>query len=642
MSQSSTLNFQRLFESAPGLFLVLDPALQIVAVTDAYLSATMTHREAILGRYIFDVFPDNPEDPEATGVRNLKASLEAVLKYKVPNAMAVQKYDIRKEGSDEFEERHWSPINFPILDETGDVGLIVHRVEDVTEMSRLGRIETDLERFFSISLDMLCISSSDGRFKKLSPSFTDVLGWTTEELTDSPFVDFVHPDDLDATLAEVDRQVRTGEGVLNFENRYRHKDGTYRVLSWKSTPQPGGLMYATARDVTQAKEAQRQLIEAKTEADRANAAKSEFLSRMSHELRTPMNSVLGYAQLMKLRSNDPKTHESADAILKGGHHLLELINEVLDLARIESGKFTVSLEPVSVDAIIEQAIHLVRPTATAQDIRIELAGDPTQDEYVFADRQRLVQVLVNLLSNAIKFNRAQGTVTLRYIRVDADSCRFEVADTGVGIDSQQLDRLFKPFERLGQEAIEGTGLGLALSSSLVQLMGGEVTLLKTGPEGSTFGLTLKNSKNSHGTVVSPVEPEVLREFTEDEILDVIYIEDNLANIQLFETIFEEVGGIKLTTAMQASVGVALVEAHLPDMVMLDLNLPDFHGYEVLGRLKGNPKTRHIPVVVISADATKGQMNRLMEAGAQAYLTKPIDLPSLFAQIELVRTKKLQS
>lgn len=614
---------------------------QIVAVTDAYLSATMTQREAILGRYIFDVFPDNPNDPEATGVRNLKASLEAVLKYRVLNKMNVQKYDIRKEGTDEFEERHWSPINFPVLDETGEVGLIVHRVEDVTEMVRLGRAETDLERFFTISLDMLCISSADGTFKKLSPSFTDVLGWSTEELTNSPFTDFVHPDDLEATLAEVDRQVKTGEGVLHFENRYRHKDGSYRILSWKSTPQPGGLMYATARDVTQLKEDQLELILAKNEADRANAAKSDFLSRMSHELRTPMNSVLGYAQLMKMRSTDGKTQESAEAILKGGHHLLSLINEILDLARIESGKFTVSLEPVSVHTVVDEALHLVRPTATAQEISIDMRGQSLEGEYVFADRQRMVQVLVNLLSNAIKFNRPKGKVFISYSKLNEVSSCIDVTDTGEGIDSQQLHRLFKPFERLGNEATEGTGLGLALSFSLVQLMGGSLSLLSTGSQGTTFRMTLKSSERVSATPSIQAEPEERKEFAEGDNLNVIYIEDNLSNIELLETIFEEIGGIKLMTAMQASVGVALVEAHLPDMVLLDLNLPDYHGYEVLGRLKGNPHTRHIPIVVISADATKGQIGRLMEAGAQAYLTKPIDLPSLFAQIDSVRQNRQQ-
>jgi two-component system cell cycle sensor histidine kinase/response regulator CckA len=251
-------DFRVLFESAPGLYLVLTPDWRIVAVSDAYLYATMTRREAILGRGLFEVFPDNPNDPSATGVSNLRASLERVLAKRAADAMAVQKYDIRRPESEGggFEERHWKPVNSPVLGPGGEVVYIIHCVEDVTQQ-RLAEVERD--RFFELSLDMLCISKADGYFKRLNPAFSATLGWSMEELLTRPFMDFVHPDDCAATLREVERQVSAGEKVLGFVNRYRHKDGSWRWLSWKSVPYADGFMYATARDITELRQAEEAL-----------------------------------------------------------------------------------------------------------------------------------------------------------------------------------------------------------------------------------------------------------------------------------------------------------------------------------------------------------------------------------------------
>lgn len=650
-SAASALDFQRLFQSAPGLYLVLTPTLEIVAVTDAYLGATMTDRKAILGKGLFEVFPDNPADPAATGTRNLRASLEVVLQERASHQMAVQKYDIPIPGSDGFEERYWSPINVPVLDDAGKVALIIHRVEDVTEMVRLGMAQGDLDRFFAISLDMLCISSSDGYFKRVSPAFTRTLGWSVKQMQSRPFIDFVHPDDRDATLREVERQIRAGEKVLQFENRYQHKDGSWRVLSWMSIPQPGGLMYATARDVTEQKRSEAEisklneglrlraieLDEARHGAERANQAKSDFLSRMSHELRTPMNAVIGYAQLLEMRSDDPKTLESARAILKGGRHLLGLINEVLDLARIEAGKLAVSMEPVPVKGAIVHALELLTPAAEARGIKIEFLSEPDESVHVMADRQRLIQVLLNLLSNASKFNRLGGRIEIRCSQGSSGKVRIEVTDTGHGIEEKSQSALFQPFERLGNESVEGTGLGLALSRSLMKLMGGTIALVSTSEAGTTFALEL-NVAASPTASLAPSDDQCQPKVGEPGgRLRIVYIEDNLSNLQLLETVFEDIGGIELISAMQASVGLSLVKDHVPDLVLLDLHLPDAHGFDVLQELKADPKTAQIPIVVISADATENQIKRLMKAGAKSYLTKPIDLPALFSELEDVRS-----
>jgi PAS domain S-box-containing protein len=302
-------NFQDLFESVPDAYLVVTPQLVIAAVSDGYLLATMTKRDQIIGRHLFDVFPDNPDDSTANGISNLSASLTRVLTQQTPDVMAVQQYDIRRPNSEGggFEVRFWSPVNTPVFGVNGEVTYIIHRVEDVTEFVRLkqtgneqqriteelrtrtgemeaeifrraqhiqevnGRLRTeldtrkqaeqDVEHFFSLSLDMLCIAKSDGFFKRVSPAFTRTLGWSTDEMLTRPFLDFVHPEDRAATLREVERQVARGEQVLEFDNRYQHKDGSWRVLSWKSVPQPDGLMYAIARDITESKRAEAMLHE---------------------------------------------------------------------------------------------------------------------------------------------------------------------------------------------------------------------------------------------------------------------------------------------------------------------------------------------------------------------------------------------
>jgi PAS domain S-box-containing protein len=502
------------------------------------------------------------------------------------------------------------------------------------------RAEVERDRFFDLSLDLMCISSADGYFKRVNPAFSAVLGWTTEELLTKPYTDFVHPDDLDETLKEVGRQVQRGETVFSFENRYRHKDGSWRVLNWKSVPQPGGLMYAAARDVTEFNKMVNSLNEAKAEAERANAAKSDFLSNMSHELRTPLNAVIGFAQLLDMRTTSPETREASQSILKAGRHLLTLISEILDLARIEAGKLTLSVESVPVGEVLEHAVELVRPIAEAKGIHIAIEADVCRDLHVVSDRQRLVQVLLNLLTNATKYNRLNGQVVVRCVAGEGTH-RIEVADTGLGIDDSGQARLFQAFER-GNHMEEGTGLGLALSRRLMQLMSGDLVLVKTGPEGSTFGVELKSAEppapgESNGGESQPI---VLRKPTEQ--IKVVYVEDNLSNLQLLEKVFEAVGNVELIPAMTAGMGIEMIDSHLPDLVLLDLHLPDAEGVDVLLKIRANPRTAGIPVIVLSADATENQISRLLRTGAKSYITKPIDLQLLFAELnDIKRIKREQ-
>ena len=487
----------------------------------------------------------------------------------------------------------------------------------------------ELERFFSVSIDMLCISSSDGYFKRLSPAFTRTLGWSVQEMLERPFLDLVHPDDRKATLAEVERQVVEGEPVLQFENRFQHKDGTWRLLSWKSVPQKGGLMYAAARDITEQKQMELALRNSKDGAEQANLAKSEFLSRMSHELRTPLNSVLGYAQLLDLQYEDPKIKEATASIMKGGKHLLQMINEVLDLSRIETGSLAVSVEPVAVSQVLHQAIGLLQPIADGAGIQLGIEGDVCEGMQVQADRQRLLQVFVNLLGNAIKYNRAGGKVWVRCEVGSDGNGRIEVSDTGVGIAKNDQEQLFQPFQRFGDPGIEGTGLGLALSERFVNLMGGTLGLSDSSTSGSTFFVELKRAEAAHLELTPPLAADSPTGSFTNRRGTVLYIEDNLSNMRLLEMVFAEGENIRLIPAMQGLVGLELARVHHPDLILLDLHLPDLMGDKVLQRFKADPATHTIPVVVLSADATAKQIKALRAGGAVDYLTKPLDLKRLF-------------
>ncbi len=369
---------------------------------------------------------------------------------------------------------------------------------------------------------------------------------------------------------------------------------------------------------------------AEAEADRANRAKSDFLSRMSHELRTPLNGIIGFAQLLELDVKSPDERESVEHILKGGRHLLALINEVLDIARIEAGKLSISLEPVSVSDVVCSALDLVRPQAAQRGVR--LPATMTSDRYVTADRQRLQQVLLNLLSNAVKYNREQGEVAVTCEADPAGRVRLTVSDTGEGIAPAMLDRLFTPFDRLGAEqtGVDGTGLGLALSKRLVEAMGGRIDV-HSGPDGTAFTVELEASEGVIGSLAA-VEAAV-----DDARVPshgtVLYIEDNVANLRLLERIIRRRPALTLLTAMQGSQGLELAQAHRPHVIILDLHLPDLPGEEVLARLRADARTRQIPVVILSADATPGQVTRLLAQGARAYLTKPLDLNELLSLLD---------
>ena len=381
---------------------------------------------------------------------------------------------------------------------------------------------------------------------------------------------------------------------------------------------------------------------ARQAAEEANRAKSDFLSRMSHELRTPLNAVLGFAQLLETEDLDEDGHDSVKQILRGGRHLLDLINEVLDITRIETGTFQLSSEPVLAEAVVDDVLRLTAPLAEQQNIHLVRGASSGNGQHVLADYQRLKQILLNLIGNAIKYNRPGGTVAVSCEPVASSRLRIAVHDTGPGIRPEQRDQLFTLFERLGAEqtSIEGTGVGLALSRRLAEAMGGSVDVASTVGQGSTFWVELpivEGPVERFERFQGPQEPAV-REFEPATTrAKVLYIEDNLLNLRLVNRILDDHPGIELITAMQGRLGLELAREHQPKLVLLDLHLSDVNGDEVLRQLRDDPATASIPVVVVSADATAAQMRRLLAEGASSYLTKPLDIQALRELLDGVPT-----
>jgi PAS domain S-box-containing protein len=434
-----------------------------------------------------------------------------------------------------------------------------------------------------------------------------------------------------APLTEVEHELaETGrwEGEL-VETR---KDGVQIIVSsrWAVRRNAEGRpiqVLVSNTDITAWKAARDALRLAKQEAERANQAKSEFLSRMSHELRTPLNAILGFGQLLEMGDLDEQELDSVKEIGKGGKHLLELINEVLEISRIEAGRLAISLEPVSVHELVAETLSLIRPLAEQRRLTLRYEDGGCAGQYLRADLQRLKQILLNLLSNAVKYNVEGGSVRVSCGPGPEGTRRISVSDTGPGIPTEKLDDLFEPFERLGAEQAhpEGTGLGLALSQRLAEAMGGSIGVETAPGQGSTFWIDLQRAEDplSRVALAENQRPKPARRSNASRTA--LYIEDNLSNLKLIEGILSQRPEVRLISTMHGRMGLDLAREHRPDVILLDLQLPDMSGREILDSLKADSATRDIPVIVISADATKGQVRDLLAAGAVAYLTKPVDI-----------------
>jgi CheY-like chemotaxis protein/two-component sensor histidine kinase len=356
---------------------------------------------------------------------------------------------------------------------------------------------------------------------------------------------------------------------------------------------------------------------------------------MSHELRTPLNAILGFGQLIARQNPSEVLHKRVGHILTAGRHLLNLINEVLDISRIEAGNLQFSLEPVSANESLNEALSLMRPLAAERKIELTMTGIGDEQHYVMADRQRIKQVLLNLLTNAVKYTPVEGQVTISIATSAGERVRIVVSDSGAGISEDKLPRLFIAFDRLGAEnsAVEGTGLGLALCKRLMLAMHGQIGVQSDPGRGSTFWIELPSCPSPLARLGAEKRRDGSIFGDGSKRHRLLYIEDNASNLILVQEMVAELQGIELIVAKEGQAGFDLAISTQPDLVLLDLHLPDVPGWTVLSRLKADARTFHVPVLVISADATERQMKRLAAAGARGYLTKPIDADEFFTAVE---------
>jgi PAS domain S-box-containing protein len=496
-----------------------------------------------------------------------------------------------------------------------------------------------------------------GRFTHLNPAAVRLFGARDAgDLVGRPVIDRIHPDSRDAVRERVRVLTKEHRAVPPLPERYLRLDGSVVDVEVTAAPfdgdgEPG--MQVIVRDITERRRAEQALQQlnaeleqrvvqrtaeiaaARDEAERANRAKSEFLSRMSHELRTPLNAILGFGQLLAMDRSDPARAAHVREILTAGRHLLELINEVLDLARIEAGHFSVSVEPVALGPLVDECMGLLRPQAEARGITLH-GGAADVPWTVRADRTRLRQVLLNLIGNAIKYNRPQGRVSVHAV-ADGDVVRLRVDDTGPGLDAAQRARLFVPFERLGvaDPQIEGTGIGLALSKRLIELMGGAIGVDSRPGEGSSFWVELPRAVEPAVAIAAPSaagEAVAAAPATSPRI-DVVCIEDNEANARLVEHICALRPAVRLHTATTPAEGLALAHAHRPALVLLDIHLPGMDGFAVLERLRADPVTRDVPVIAVSANAMPRDIERARAAGFDDYLTKPLQVTDVLQLLD---------
>lgn len=491
------------------------------------------------------------------------------------------------------------------------------------------------------------VADRDGRIQYVNPAYQALLGYQAEEVIGQDFA-------LIGTAPDQNQQV---QGIMDCLSRsegwrglfkLRRKDGSEFISQSNirsiTSPESGELLHSFNMFIDYSEEMARQeaLITAREAADRANQAKSDFLSSMSHELRTPMNAIIGFAQMLEYDSElTADQQDNVHEILKAGRHLLDLINEVLDLAKIESGRVDLSMEGIDLAVLGEDCRQLLQPIADQAGIHLGI--ELPSKSVVFADRVRLKQVLLNLLSNAIKYNRPHGTVRLSVTASKPGYLRLAVADTGLGIASKRITELFQPFNRLGAEAseIEGTGIGLTITRRLVEMMGGEISVESTLGVGSTFwvnlavGLTAQiGTDEMLNDANTPVEVGMATS-------TVLAIDDNPANLKLIAKVMGTRDNIHLLSAHTPELGIELALAHRPDLILLDINMPGMDGYQVLEVLKSHMVLRAIPVIAVTANAMPHDIERGKRAGFANYMTKPIQISALMETIEycLKDTKK---
>jgi len=577
-------DFRTLFEALPGAYCVLDPDLVIVGASDAYLRETRTTRAAIVGRPIAEIFPDCP-DPGGPG--SLRASLDTVRSEQVASTMAVDRYEIPADAAGgEPDIRYWGVVNIPVPGQGHQLAWIIHALDDVTDYIRASEDQAGDDR---ASQDQ---ASQDQASQDRASQDRASQDRASQDQAGSPA----------PPGTELGRIQRIETDLL-------------------------GL----SQDLQQANRALREDNESLRA---AYDAKKEFLDRLSHELRTPLNTILGFGELLGLDALSAEQHEWVTMTLQASRHLVQLMDEARDVAQIEDRTLTLSMEAVPVPGLVADVLEMVRPLAMSEGVQL---GRPprTASQYVRADEQRLRQILLNLLSNAVKDNHPGGRVTVTVADQPGDQLRISVTDTGRGMASQEEGRLFLPFERLdaAPAGVGGTGLGLTLSRNLTEAMGGTTGVSSTPGHGSTFWIELPATEPVAVSQAAIDRDEIVSSREYATAKTILYVEDMVENVRLVEQILRQRPSITVLPAMLAEVALDLARQHRPDLILLDLRLPDMPGEEVLRRLRADARTLDIPVIILSADATRQRIDQLRADGVMDYLIKPIDVRGLLRTVD---------
>ncbi len=631
----ATLPFPQLVDAAPDGILVADHHGKLVLVNAEAQRMFGYDASELLGQPIEVLVPASLRSHHPAHVAHFLASPRLR-----PMGSGLDLHGQRKDGSEFPVEISLSPIQH------GGEMLVVAGIRDVTERRRIQDEARRANAYLLSAVDAISdafalydehdrvvLVNSSSRQLLAAPGgavigrkFEDVL----RDSLDAGAFDF-SDDSREALYARWMAYHRDPVGTLEVRSgRGRH----IRVIS-RRTPEHGTVSLMT--DVTDD-------VLREAELRSASAAKSEFLSSMSHELRTPLNAVLGFAQLLEHDRKQPLTerqHERLQHVLRGGEHLLRLIDDVLDLARIEAGRVSMSCEPVTLGEVLHDVVATLEPMAARAQISLKRKASAAELPTVLADRTRLAQILMNFGSNAIKYGKTGGTAAFEVTQLD-DRVRITVIDDGIGIPADKRDRLFEPFQRAGQETgpIQGTGIGLVISKRLAALMHGRVGFASEVGAGSSFWVEVPTFRAATADKPAPVErimgPSPLA--TGTTRWKIVYVEDNPSNIAFMRELLEDLATVELLVAPTAEIGLDLIRAHRPAIVIMDINLPGMSGFDAAHQLRQWPETRDIPIVGLSAAALVKDTARARDDGFYRYLTKPVKIPELLGVLEELLVK----
>lgn len=527
-------------------------------------------------------------------------------------------------------------------------------VENITSRLRIAEHEKLLEKSERKLTHLLtsspvviytCAVTNNFPATYISENVLDIFGYKADEFLNDPdfWADRIHPEDAPAIFSNLGKIFI--KGVHSHEYRFKMSDGSYRWVHdelnlIRDTDNKPIEVVGYWADINDRKAVEEKLLSAKNEAESANKAKSEFLSRMSHELRTPLNAILGFSQLLALDDLTEEQKDQAKEIDKAGRHLLELINEVLDTAKIDAGKLELNMKNLSLRNVLNECVSIITPLLEEKELEFINRSEDKDDCYINADETRVKQVILNILSNSVKYNRKQGKIILSCDFTSPSRVRVIISDTGYGLTAEQQKNLFQPFERMGAENtdIEGTGIGLVISKRLIELMDGEIGYKSSPDTGSVFWVELNRSESSSNDIEEHKKIDTIHasdRIDEKKKRSVLYIEDNPANLRLVEEIFRKTELANLSSAHTPELGLSMVSACNPDLILLDINLPGINGYEVLNILRKDNKTKNIPVIAISANAMSQDIEKGMAAGFDDYITKPINIDKFISTINRV-------